>query len=118
MQMQQQMLMQQQMQMQMMQQMQIQQQMEMQNQLNENQYIKVIFKFYGEESQTIIVVCMPNEKISKVIERYRNKSLDRDTTEKFIFNSHVLNPSLTVAEAGMSDNSCVFVVATPYLKGG
>ena len=124
MQMQQQMNMQMQMQQQMNMQMQMQQQMNMQmkNQLNESQYhsIKVIFRTGSnrEISCPIMVVCTPDEKIFKVIERYRLMSNDLDDTKKFIFNGFALNPSLTIAEAGMANNSNVFVVATKGIKGG
>ena len=106
------------------QQMQMQQQMnmQMQNQLNENQYhsIKVIFRAGSNriESKPITVECSPNEKVNDVIERYRNLSNDRDTTKKFIFNAFALNPSLTIAEAGMANDSNVFVLATKGIKGG
>ena len=45
------------------------------------------------------------------------KSQDYDESKKFIFNAKNLAPSLTVAEAGLIDNSYIFVVATKGIKG-
>ena len=71
----------------------------------------------GQASAPIMVQCMPDEKVSEVIEKYRSKSGDRDPTKKFIFNSKNLAPSLSVAEAGITNNANIFVVATKGIKG-
>ena len=63
-----------------------------------------------------IIQCLPNEKVSDVIERYRAKSGDNDPTKKFIYNAKTLNCDLTVAEAGLSNNANIFVVATKGIK--
>ena len=79
----------------------------------------VIFRKSGEGQQgpPIMVQCMDNERISEVIQKYRNKANDQDESKKFIFNAKQLNPSLTVAEAGLTDNANIFVVTTRGVKG-
>ena len=129
-QMMQQQMMEQQMQQQMMQQQMMQQQMiqakleaQMQNILNKNKITEfdVIFRqsgATGQASAPIMVQCMPEEKVSEVIEKYRNKSGDRDTTKNFIFNVFALNPDLTAVEAGLHNNATIYVVATKGIRGG
>ena len=92
----------------------------MQNILNQNQIrpINVYFRSGGSASAPIMLQCMSDDKVSDVIEKYRNSSGDRDMTKKFIFNAMALNPNLTLEEAGMADNDNVFVVATRGVKGG
>ena len=84
------------------------------------QGFSVIFRASGTTGQAgapIMVQCMPNDKVRDVIEKYRNKSNDRDTTKKFIFNAKNLNADLSVAEAGITNNANIFVVATKGIKG-
>ena len=50
-------------------------------------------------------------------QRYRTKSSDTDTSKKFIFNAKQLNPALSVAEAGLTDNANIFVVTTRGVEG-
>ena len=128
-QMMQQQMMEQQMQQQMMQQQMMQQQMfqaqqdaERQNILNKNinTELCVIFRASGVEGATPpeMVECKPGDKVSKIIERYRRQSGDKDLSKKFIFNARALHPSLTVAEAGLTDNANIFVVETKGVRGG
>ena len=108
---------------QMMQQQQMQQEMLM-NQQNENiqkekeisTSISVIFR--NGRDNNCIVQCRFNEIISDVIGRYRNMASDFSDTEKFIFNAKALNPGITVAEAGLDNNSNIFVVETKGIRGG
>ena len=65
----------------------------------------------------ILIQCLFDDKISTVIERYRNKTNDRDETLKFIFNSKSLNPTLTCAESGIMDNSVINVISTINVRG-
>ena len=69
----------------------------------------------GQASNPIMVQCMPDEKVSEIIEKYRSKSGDRDPTKKFIFNARPISQTLTVAETGLSNNANIFVV-TPLKK--
>ena len=108
------------MQQQMMQQQMMQQQM-MQQQMNNIQNTQKIIGFtvhfrIGQNLPSIGVQCMPDEKISSIIEKYRKKSGD-STAEKFIFNSHALSPFLTAAESGLTNNANIFVVETKVVGG-
>ena len=57
--------------------------------------------------------CTRDDKVSDIIEKYRNKSGDKEK-RLFIFNAKNLNPDLTVVEAGITNNSNIFVV--PKIK--
>ena len=72
----------------------------------------------GKNSAPMMIQCMPNEKVSSLIEKYRNKTNDRDLTEKFTFNAKTLNPQLFVFEAGITNNSKIFIVETKGVNGG
>ena len=57
------------------------------------------------------MVVIENEKISDTILKYREKSFNYDGNLKFIFNAKNLNnSSLTVKEAGLTNDSSIFVV--------
>ena len=83
--------------------------------------INVYFRVTGEagqETASIMIQCMPDEKISDIIERYRAKSGDNSPTKKFTFNAKNLVPSLTLSEAGISNNANIFVRDTKDIVGG
>ena len=85
---------------------------------NNNGGINIRFRRNGVgDNREIVIQCLPDEKVSDVIQRYRTKSGDNDTTKKFIFNAKALNQSLSVAEAGLANNVNVFVVTTKDIKG-
>ena len=93
------------------------------NQIEESKkYITVIFRTgkHDKEGNPITqkIKCILDEKVSKVIERYRMPVNDVETNTKFIFNAKPLNPTLTVDEAGLSDNSNIFVMSTENVRGG
>ena len=52
-----------------------------------------------------------------ILEKYKNKSGDRNPEKKFIFNAKMLSPDLTLSEAGITNNSNIFVVSTKGIKG-
>ena len=82
--------------------------------------ICVIFRadtYIGTTAPPVMIQCMPDEKVSEIIEKYRNKSGDHDPYKKFIFNAKPLNPSLSVADAGITNNSNIFVIITKLVKG-
>ena len=83
---------------------------------NNNGGINVHFRIEGNRDE-IVIQCLPDERVSELIKKYRAKSGDDDTTKKFIFNAKALNESLTVAEAGLANNVNVFVVRTKGIKG-
>ena len=87
---------------------------------SQGQGISIIFKASATNGPTglpITVQCTQDEKVSSAIDKYRNKSGDKDNTKKFIFNAKSLNPTLTLAEAGITNNANIFVVATKGVKG-
>ena len=65
-----------------------------------------------------MVQCNLDDKVSNVIEKYRIKANDFETSLKFIYNAHTLNPSSTVAESCLKDNSNIFVLHFENLRGG
>ena len=65
----------------------------------------------------VMVQCIPDEKVSEIIEKYRIKSGDHDLSNKFIYNAKVLNPNLTVSEAELTNNANI-LVAFPGIRGG
>ena len=84
-----------------------------------DQYLNnpVSFTVYFRESGNVIKNKNPimvnvneEEKISDIIQKYREKSSNYDINLKFIFNAKELNLSLTVAEAGITNNANIFVV--------
>ena len=78
----------------------------------------ILVHFREGHNSHVSVECRFEDKISEIIERYRNLSSNNDETNKFIFNAKALNPSLTVAEAGLNNNSNIFVVETNGIRGG
>ena len=82
----------------------------------ENQIIHITFRAAGPDGRVLppmVIPCMPSDKVSDIIEKYRNKANDRDSNKKFIFNAHVLDPLLTVTESGIEKNLAnIFVVST------
>ena len=93
-----------------------------QNQDNESDCIYVTFRRSSanenEKPKPISIKCRINEKVSDLIDKYRAESGDRDETKKFIYNAKVLHPSLTLSQAGIMNNSYIFVVVTQGIKGG
>ena len=67
----------------------------------------------------IILLCNPNEKISEVIKRYREKANDYDENHFLINNKDLnLNPSLTLSEFGIFNNHQILVYTLGALKSG
>jgi len=58
------------------------------------------------------------EKVSELIKKYRSISNDNDLTKKFICNSKRLNYGLTIAEAGIINDSIIYVISVKNIKGG
>ena len=126
--MQQQMMQQQLMQEQMIQQQKIEQQNIMQQKMEESQEkqkqqeynknihnneITVYFKASGNKGQSnaaIKVKCFKDEKVSNIIEKYRIKANDFVSNKNFIYKAKNINTNLTVEEAGLTNNSYIFVV--------
>ena len=107
----------------------INQQQQQQNNINSNQAqtedpnnITVSFKLQireGPPKDPIAIQCNLNDKVSTIIKAYRNKTQDFDEEhEKFIYNAKRLNETLTCAEAGILNNSVVFVLNDGGAYGG
>ena len=62
--------------------------------------IKKIFRriWDFEDTNPIVIESFPNEKVSTIIEVYRNKSFDLEPNKKFLFNAKDLNPNLYLSE--------------------
>ena len=76
---------------------------------NNNNKISLIFNQRFGCNEKIAVTCLKEEKISEIIQKYRNKSGDFDLKRTFIFGARKLNPSLTVMEQGLNDLSTITV---------
>ena len=90
--------------------------MNMNQYINFPKFITVIFREAGEIGDNysnkipIMMDVKEDEKISDIIQKYRQKSSNYDINLKFIWNAKDLNHSLTVAEAGLTNTSNIFVV--------
>ena len=85
------------------------------NQINNNsekaRMINVIFRKSGDSNkEAFIIKCNPEDNIRKLIRQYRKKSHDYSFKRKFIFDAKNLKINLTISEAGLKNNSNIFVV--------
>ena len=71
----------------------------------------------GDDSLKYNIQVDSNELVSSLIQKYRNKSGDFGEKKKFIYNAKALVPSLTCAEAGLTNNAIVHVIDTKDLEG-
>ncbi len=77
-----------------------------------NNGIQIIFRKNSSPSSPVRLLANLNDKIRDIIQRYRYKDNNNDPSLRFIFNAKEINPDLTVAEAGIRNNSNIFVVKT------
>ena len=85
-----------------------------------NNILDIIFHTQKDneiESLIITTQIQENEKVSKLIEKYRQKSEDYSETKKFIFNATELNPRLTCKESLLTDGSVIKVIDIKNVKG-
>ena len=75
-------------------------------------------KFREADKEIVIIQCLPDEKVSDIIKRYRLKTCNHktDTDIKFIYNLKALNEDLTISEHGIINNANIFVVQPKKLK--
>ena len=85
------------------------------NEVNKNSNTFINIKFRSSHEFYVIQIDL-DDKVSKLIEKYNLKANDNDMSKKFIFNSKVLNDSLTIREAGLYNQANIFVV-TKGIKG-
>ena len=64
----------------------------------------------GFDVRQIKCQCSFDDKVSSMIEKYRNLSGDMNSDKKFIFNTKSLVPALTLAESGFNKFNDVFVI--------
>ena len=83
---------------------------------SKNKFINVIFRVPGGGG--IMISCKKDDKVSDIIEKYRSKANDYSLTKKFIFEARNLHPQKTLIEAGLKNNSNIFVVETYGVRGG
>ena len=72
----------------------------------------------NEVQRSIKIFCLNTEKVGDIIKKYRVKADDNNPNEKFIYNAKKLNEDLTVAEAGLINQSKIFVMVTENIVGG
>ena len=86
-----------------------------------NNQPQFLIKFQDRDAfggKPIVLICSLYEKLSSIIERY-NKKIGEDYSyekKKYVYNSKVLNPNLTVVESGIAYNAIIIVVR-PELIG-
>ena len=88
-----------------------------QNKIENKNFFFVIFRSNMDNVAPIRIETFKDEKISKLIEKYRKMSCDYDPTKKFIFRIKILNMELTCAEIGLLEGDNIFVVNTVGIKG-
>ena len=84
--------------------------------MNTNFELSLLFEQNWEDKPPILIECNFKDKVSDIIEKYRNKANDYYENRKFIFNAKNLEPSYSVAEVGLLDNSFIYVISTGDLK--
>ena len=68
-----------------------------------------------DEENSIYVLCFTDEKISEVINKYKNMARIK---LQFLYNAKELNPNKTVEESGLMNNSIVQVIPTRQILAG
>ena len=87
--------------------------------INDENNLFINFKIYTKEGEyhEFKVKCTKNEKVSDIIERYRNMTGDTDKEIRFIINAINLVLSKTVNESGITNNSTILVFPLNPLIG-
>ena len=80
---------------------------------NNTMMINVYFEY---NTKITTLFCNPYEKISEVIKKYREKAKDFNENW-FKFNNKELEPSLTLSEFGIVNNSKIIVIRKGIVKG-
>ena len=94
-----------------------------QPQTNSN-YINVHFRAGGQMNQNqdpqandVVIQTTLEEKLSSIVDKYKNKSGANLEDKKFVYNAKNLNLTLTAAEAGLIDGATIFILNTKNVKG-
>ena len=90
-----------------------QNQMMMQQQNDLSSTISVFFKSGNDKLSPGFLIpplqCSLNDKVSDLIEKYRNKSGDNGEDKLFIIEKYLIEENITLKEAGISNNITIFV---------
>ena len=90
-----------------------------QNTVNSNNTITVVFRNTDSNGYLAYqITCTKDDRLSDVIQKYRNKSGDNDQSKKFIFNARNIDENVTVGQLKLTEGSIIFVVSTSGIKGG
>ena len=82
-----------------------------------NQEINVFFNNILENIPLNIIQCTLSDKVSDIIQEYRNKTLDKETTNIFHHNGKALDLNMTAAEAGLHNLAIIHVINTKNVDG-
>ena len=77
--------------------------------------ITITFK-YGKKGEKILMQCGSDDIISDTIDRFRGYIGDIGNDKTFIFNEKPLNPDLTLSQAGISNESVIYIVPNKKIK--
>ena len=91
------------------------------NDLNNNQLKKEIiniFFHYNTKNLNVNIESFIDDKVSNLIDKFRNKTGECARTLIFIFNKRELDFSLTIAEAGIRNRDLIMVVDRANVIGG
>ena len=73
-----------------------------------------VYFFICGNRRRVNIQCFEDEKVSSVIDKFRNKLDDRNNNKLFIYNTKKLNTSLTCSEVGFYDNCDIIVIDLKY----
>ena len=83
-----------------------------------NQEINVLFNHNNSESIPLNTIqCTLSDKVSDIIQKYRNKTLDKETTDIFVYNGKALDLNMTASEAGLNNQAIINVITTKNVSG-
>ena len=80
--------------------------------------INVIDSRNREKEVKYTFLCPIDEKVSYIIEKYKSQVENYEERSKFYFNAHILNPSSTISEVGLQNDSKIFVYSNRGVLGG
>ena len=82
------------------------------NSLSNNNSMKVFFRLRDGGSQPpIMIKCSLNDKVSDIINKYKAKASVDLNGKKYLFKEKELNLNSTLEDAGLIDNSNIFIVS-------
>ena len=71
----------------------------------------------SSQKQMITIQCLANEKISAIIQKYREKANDHDKTKKFIYNAKELDLNKTAKESNLINACVIHIIKTKDIRG-